>query len=247
MAPKMWLLSHKTSIQKFYSCNFTELSTLFCWASHSALKKKKPWGGIQQKNSHNLNSDVLQWEFISLCNTEKHALHPISFKSQNDEWSSQDIWVLLLFFFWTETGFLAPWHEPALIFTTSSHSSGSCQQSRQAVSRSYAATVGPIPLLQLCCWHDSWWALCLDLGSPSYFCELTAEEHFSETPRRRWPRSAWTVCLREVKQKVKKRELTLEKLDSKHYSHTHTLHTCKHREQTLRILLILSNQLNVKC
>lgn len=64
--------------------------------------------------------------------------------------------------FLTETGFQAMRQEPALICTTSSHFFSLCQQHCKWVSHSYAATDGPISLLQLCGWHDSW-------GSVSWF------------------------------------------------------------------------------
>lgn len=50
----------------------------------------------------------------------------------------------------------------ALIFTTSSHFFSLCQQHCESVSHSYAATDGPIPLLQPSRRHDSW-------GSVSWF------------------------------------------------------------------------------
>lgn len=44
----------------------------------------------------------------------------------------------------------------ALIFATSSHSFSWCQKHCESVSHSYAATDGPIPLLQLSRRRDSW-------------------------------------------------------------------------------------------
>lgn len=50
-------------------------------------------------------------------------------------------------------------------------------------------------------------ALCLDLGSLSYFFSPTAEKHFSKTPPKQWPWCAWLVCLPEREKGGKKRAL----------------------------------------
>lgn len=82
-----------------------------------------------------------------------------SAKRQIDKWSMRRIWVCPSL---TEAGFQALQRAAALIFTTSSHFFSLCQQHCESVSHSYAATDGPISLLQLSCWHDSW-------GSVSWF------------------------------------------------------------------------------
>lgn len=89
-----------------------------------------------------------------------------------------------------EAGFRDAWRGAALIFTTSSHFCSSCQRQRQSVSHSYAATDGPIPPLQLSCWHDSWssvswfrvpFIFLLASGTEAFLCDI--------------PEAATQVCL----------------------------------------------------
>lgn len=132
--------------------------------------------------------DVLWWRFFTFHGGKKKKCPLLQFCKTSGWRMERAAYLGLLLFDWGEDVQRAA----ALIFTTSSHFFSWCQKHCESVSHSYAAPDGPIPLLQLSGWRDSWGPVSWFRASFIFLLANNTEAFLGKkkTPRRRRPRRA---------------------------------------------------------